>query len=40
VTFDDHNQAILPMALVEIVDAKPVIKGMITTRVDYGASAK
>jgi branched-chain amino acid transport system substrate-binding protein len=40
VTFDDHNQAILPMALVEIIDAKPVIKGMITTKVDYGASAK
>ncbi|MEJ8855173.1 ABC transporter substrate-binding protein [Variovorax robiniae] len=40
VTFDDHNQAVLPMALVEIVDAKPVIKGMITTKVDYGTSAK
>ena len=40
VTFDDHNQAVLPMVLLEIVDGKPAIKGMITTRVDYGAAAK
>jgi hypothetical protein len=40
VTFDDHNQAVLPMVLLEITDGKPAIKGMITTRVDYAASAK
>lgn len=40
VTFDDHNQAVMPMALLEITDGKPAIKGMITTRVDYAAGAK
>ena len=37
VTFDDHNQAVMPMVLLEITDGKPAIKGMITTRVDYVA---
>ncbi|VTU23678.1 Leucine-, isoleucine-, valine-, threonine-, and alanine-binding protein precursor [Variovorax sp. SRS16] len=40
VTFDDHNQAVQPMVLLEIVDGKPVIKGTITTKVDYGTAAK
>lgn len=35
VTFDDHNQAILPMVLLEVADGKPVIKSAIATRVDY-----
>jgi len=39
VSFDDHNQAVLPMALLEIVDGEPVIKEMITTRVDYSLAA-
>lgn len=39
VTFDDHNQAVMPMVLLEITDGKPSIKGMITTRVDYAAAA-
>lgn len=39
VTFDDHNQAVMPMALIEITDGKPVIKGMIATKVDYAAAA-
>ena len=39
VTFDDHNQAVLPMVLLEITDGKPAIKGMITTKVDYAAAA-
>jgi branched-chain amino acid transport system substrate-binding protein len=39
VTFDDHNQSVMPMALIEIVDGKPVIKGMIATQVDYAAAA-
>ena len=38
VTFDDHNQAVMPMVLLEIVDGKPEIKGTITTRVDYTAA--
>lgn len=37
VTFDDHNQAVLPMVLLEITDGKPAIKGTITTKVDYSA---
>ncbi|MDR6860882.1 ABC transporter substrate-binding protein [Variovorax guangxiensis] len=37
VTFDDHNQAVLPMVLLEITDGKPAIKGTITTKVDYAA---
>jgi len=40
VTFDDHNQAVMPMVLLEITDGKPAIKGMIATRVDYAAGAK
>ena len=35
VTFDDHNQAVLPMVLLEIADGKPVIKGAIAAKVDY-----
>jgi branched-chain amino acid transport system substrate-binding protein len=35
VTFDDHNQAILPMVLLEVADGKPVIKSAIATRVEY-----
>lgn len=34
-TFDDHNQAILPMVLLEVVDGKPVIKSAIASKVDY-----
>jgi len=34
-TFDDHNQAILPMILLEVVDGKPVIKSAIASKVDY-----
>lgn len=37
VTFDDHNQAVLPMVLLEVINGKPVIKETITTRVDYSA---
>ena len=37
VTFDDHNQAVLPMVLLEVTDGKPVIKGAITTKVDYAS---
>lgn len=35
VTFDDHNQAILPMVLLEVADGKPVIKSAIASKVDY-----
>jgi branched-chain amino acid transport system substrate-binding protein len=38
VTFDDHNQAVLPMVLLEVADGKPVIKGAITTKVDYSSA--
>lgn len=34
-TFDDHNQAILPMLLLEVADGKPVIKSAIASKVDY-----
>lgn len=37
VTFDDHNQAVMPMVLLEITDGKPAIKGTITTKIDYTA---
>ena len=37
VTFDDHNQAVMPMVLLEITDGKPAIKGTITTKIDYAA---
>jgi branched-chain amino acid transport system substrate-binding protein len=40
VSFDDHNQAVMPMVLLEITDGKPAIKAMITTKVDYAAAAK
>jgi branched-chain amino acid transport system substrate-binding protein len=35
VTFDDHNQAILPMVLLEVANGKPVIKNAIAARIDY-----
>lgn len=34
-SFDDHNQAILPMVLLEVADGKPVIKSAIASKVDY-----
>jgi branched-chain amino acid transport system substrate-binding protein len=37
VTFDDHNQANLPMILFEIIDGKPVIKGTFNTQIKYSA---
>jgi branched-chain amino acid transport system substrate-binding protein len=35
VTFDDHQQAILPMVLVEDTDGRPAIKGAMVSKVDY-----
>ncbi|MEZ2142872.1 ABC transporter substrate-binding protein [Bradyrhizobium sp. DN5] len=35
VSFDDHNQARLPMILVEIEGGKPVIKGAYKAEIDY-----
>ncbi|AJW99047.1 receptor ligand binding region family protein [Burkholderia gladioli] len=35
VTFDDHQQAVLPMVLVEDEGGKPVIKGAMYSKVDY-----
>jgi branched-chain amino acid transport system substrate-binding protein len=35
VTFDDHNQAILPMVLLEVEGGKPVIRNAIAAKVDY-----
>jgi branched-chain amino acid transport system substrate-binding protein len=35
VTFDDHNQARLPMILLEIENGKPVIKGTYKAEIDY-----
>jgi len=40
VSFDDHNQAVLPMVLLEVADEKPVIKGAISTKVDYPVAGK
>jgi branched-chain amino acid transport system substrate-binding protein len=40
VVFDDHNQAILPMVLLEVTDEKPVIKATISSKVDYPPVAK
>lgn len=34
-TFDDHNQARLPMILLEVVDGKPVVKGAYHADIDY-----
>ena len=34
-SFDDHNQAILPMVLLEVAEGKPVIKSAIASKVDY-----
>ena len=36
VTFDDHQQAVLPMVLVEDTDGKPVIKGAMYSKVEDG----
>jgi branched-chain amino acid transport system substrate-binding protein len=35
VTFDDHNQARLPMILLQIEGGKPVIKGAFSGEIDY-----
>ena len=35
VTFDDHDQARLPMILIEIEDGQPAIKGAETADIDY-----
>jgi len=35
VTFDDHNQAVLPMVLLEVADGHPVIKSAIAVKIDY-----
>jgi branched-chain amino acid transport system substrate-binding protein len=35
VSFDDHNQANLPMILFEIVDGKSAIKGTFSTQIKY-----
>ncbi len=35
VTFDDHNQARLPMILLQIEDGKPSIKGAFTADIQY-----
>jgi branched-chain amino acid transport system substrate-binding protein len=35
VTFDDHNQARLPMILLEIENGKPVIRGAYTAEIEY-----
>ena len=34
-TFDDHNQARLPMILIEIEDGKPLIKGAEYADIEY-----
>lgn len=38
VTFDDHNQARLPMILLQIEDGKPSIKGSYTAEIQYPAN--
>lgn len=38
VTFDDHNQARLPMILLQIEDGKPSIKGAFTADIQYPAN--
>ncbi len=38
VTFDDHNQARLPMILLQIEDGKPSIKGAYTAEIQYPAN--
>lgn len=35
VTFDDHNQARLPMILLQIEDGKPAIKGAYSAEIEY-----
>jgi branched-chain amino acid transport system substrate-binding protein len=37
VTFDDHNQARLPMILLQIEGGKPSIKGAYTAEIQYPA---
>jgi branched-chain amino acid transport system substrate-binding protein len=38
VSFDDHNQANLPMILFEVVGGKSIIRGTFTTKIKYPAS--
>jgi branched-chain amino acid transport system substrate-binding protein len=40
VTFDDHNQAVLPMVLLEVVDGKPAIRNAIAVKIDYPPNPK
>ena len=35
VTFDDHNQARLPMILLQIENGKPSIKGAYSAEIEY-----
>ncbi|CZT30125.1 ABC transporter substrate-binding protein [Pseudomonas cerasi] len=37
VVFDDHHQAVLPMALVEIENDRPVIKATMAPKIEYAA---
>ena len=37
VTFDDHNQARLPMILLQIENGKPAIKGAYAAEIKYPA---
>ena len=37
VTFDDHNQARLPMILLQIENGKPAIKGAYSAEIKYPA---
>jgi branched-chain amino acid transport system substrate-binding protein len=37
VTFDDHQQAVVPIVLLEVEDGKAVSKGVLSSRVDYQA---
>jgi branched-chain amino acid transport system substrate-binding protein len=37
VTFDDHQQAVVPIVLLEVVGNKAVNKGVLSSRVDYSA---
>ena len=37
VTFDDHQQAVVPIVLLEVVNGHAVNKGVLSSRVDYSA---
>jgi len=37
VSFDDHQQAELPMILIEVENGKPVIKGAFSSKIDYAS---